>query len=116
MHLNRMAQRAQGFDLDLANAFARELEKRAQLFQSVTVPVTQTIAHFDDLALTYIQGFQLADDLIVESLVGDCLHGGGGPWIFQRIGQMVQLVVNQGSVERNRGFGHALEFHDPLLG
>ncbi len=61
------------------------------------MPIVEAIAQFNDLAFAHIQALQGAGDLIAQCLVGHGLGGGGGAWVFQGIGEMILLIVDQGA-------------------
>src|SRR5688572_22164111 len=67
---DRMLQLADGLGLDLADAFARDLEDAAHLFERVGVAIAQAIAQLDDLALAVGQGLEHVVDLVLEHFLG----------------------------------------------
>ena len=56
-HARRVAQFAQGFGFDLADAFAGDVVHLADFFERAFVAVDQAKAHFQNLAFAFGQGW-----------------------------------------------------------
>src|SRR5438876_1748942 len=84
----RMAQLAQRFGFDLADAFARYGERLPDLFQSVLAAVLQAEAHLDDFFFARSQRAQDLSGLVLQVHVDYSLGGRDHRAVFDEVAEM----------------------------
>ena len=101
----RMAQLAQGFGFDLADALARNVKVLSHLFQRMVLPVDQAKAQLQDFTLPVGEHCQGIFHRFAQHLTRRGVHGLQGIFVLDEIPQLAVLFV------ANRAFeGHGL-FH-----
>ena len=98
----RMAQLAQGLGLDLADAFARDVELLADLLERVRLAVGQTEAHPQHLLLARGQRGQNLLKLLTQQRVGRFLRRLRGFVVLNEIAQMAVLFLADRRLQRHR--------------
>ena len=98
----RMAQLAQGLGLDLADAFARDVELLADLLKRVRLAVGQTEAHPQHLLLARGQRGQDLLKLLAQQRVGRFLRRLRGLVVLNEVAQMAVLLLTDRRFEGNR--------------
>src|SRR6187399_2867086 len=81
----RMAELAQRLGLDLADAFAGDVELLADLFEGPGTPVLEAEPELQHAPLATGQRVQDRLDLLLEELVRRCLGGREGPAVLDEV-------------------------------
>src|SRR5579875_179251 len=97
-----MAQLAQSFGLDLANALAGDVELFAHLFQRAAAPIIQAEAQLQHFALALGQAIQHILNLLLEQLMARCLGRCQGGVVFNEVTQVAILFLTNWRLQANR--------------
>lgn len=110
-----MAQAADRLLLDLAHAFARQVEFLADLLEGhLRRPDTEEI--LDDVAFTFRKGLERTVDLGRKRLVDQPPVGIGRIGVHQHVEQRVVLAVGERGIDRDVAAGDTQRVGDLLLG
>ena len=97
-----MAQLAQGLGLDLADAFAGDIELLAHFLQRAGAAVLDTEAQLQHLFLPGRQRAEHIHQLLLEQGEAGSLGGLGGAFVGDEVAQMGVLLLTDGGLQRNR--------------
>ena len=111
----RMAQLAQGLGLDLADAFARDVELLADLLERVRLAVGQTEAHPQHLLLARGQRGQNLLKLLAQQRVGRFLRRLRGLVVLNEVAQMAVLLLTDRRFEGNRLYSKSSPAHPAAM-
>lgn len=107
-----VAEFAQRLGFNLADAFARNGEVLADLFQSVLAAILQAEAHFDDLLFAWRQRFQDFRGLLAEVEIDDGLRRRDDAAVDDEIAEMRLFLFAHWSFERDGLLSDAQDFAD----
>src|SRR5258706_10272923 len=108
-----MAQAAQRFALDLANAFARQPEFLTDLFKRVLAAILQTEAQAQNAGFAGRQRAQYFFDFFVQQVLIGALGRRGGRVVFDEVAEFAVLFLAHRMFETERTpayFEHPLHF------
>ena len=105
---------ANGFGLDLSNAFAGHFENVTDLFERVAVSVTEPVTKLDDLAFAVGQRFQHVADSIAKHFLGRADLGAFGSSVGQQVTELAVFAVADRPVQARSGSGSWSARDEPL--
>src|SRR5579884_4200107 len=97
-----MAQLAQSFGLDLANALAGDVELLAHLFQRATAPIVQAEAQLQHFALALGQAVQHVLNLLLEQLMARGLGRGQSCVVLDEVAEMAVFFLANRRLQADR--------------
>lgn len=104
-----MLKFADGLGLDLADAFAGDLEDASDFFEGVGVAVADAVAEFDDFAFAVGEGFEHLFDAVFEHFLGGGIGGSAGGFVFDEVSEVAVFAFADGAIEAD---GVLADFHD----
>src|SRR5438128_2629269 len=98
----RVAELAEGFSLDLADALAGNAKLATHFFQGAGATVLQAEAQLEHLALALGERAEHRADLLLEEVVRGCVRGRDCLGVLDEVAQVAVLFLADGRFQRDR--------------